>query len=168
MLAVGTAIGFGASIGLGLKPFGEPAWVRTIRERMDEQSAMIDQQRLLLESLGGAINDLHPNRAVGEGSRGCLTVAELRVELSKVTQVAPSPVAESKDPAEVRTGEVAKQEAARVVESAVSAGHWTEQDAAQFRSLLGSMTPSQRDEAHSVLFKALNEHQLPFARHGAF
>jgi hypothetical protein len=165
-LAIG--VGIGAGVGLAFKVLGEPACIRELRERMDEQSAMIEQQRLLLESLGGAINNLHSNRAIRDSSRGCLTLADLRAELGKGSQVLPSPAAEPKDRVDVRTGEAAKQEAGRIVESAVSAGHWTEQDAAQFRSLLGSMTASQRDEAQSVLFKALNEHQLPYARHGAF
>jgi hypothetical protein len=171
MLAAGTVIGVGASVGLGIHSFKEPTWARAMRERMDEHSAMLDQQRLLLESLGGAINDLRPSRPVGDSGRGCLTLADLRAELAtanKVAQTAPNTLDESKDSSTVRTGEAAKQEAARMVEAAVSAGHWTEQDGTQFRSLLGSMTPRQRDEALSVLFRAINEHQLPVERHGAF
>jgi hypothetical protein len=67
-----------------------------------------------------------------------------------------------------KTGEVAREEAARLIDRAVSTGVWDEARVSEFHGLLGQMTPAQRDQAMSTLVTALNEHKLKLAAHAPF
>jgi hypothetical protein len=160
----------GAAAALGLGSWNEPRWAHAVEQRLAEQSALLDRERLLIEALSGSVNDLRSPRPEWNTGRACVTLEQLRSALPAATGEAGSKdLPPSGDPkaaaAAAQAGEHAKDEAARIVESAVSAGSWTDQDATEFHSLLALMTPTQRDEAQSALFKALNERNLKRTGH---
>jgi hypothetical protein len=155
--------------------FGSQAkWMGSLDRRLEDQSSICAQQRLALDALAGAVNELRAGPMLADSNKSCLTMDDLRAALARDVQGAPAaaPAAAASSAATeeaVRAGEHARDEVSRLVDRAASlAGVWNDEDASEFRSLIGQMTPPQRDQAMSIVMMALNERRLKLAAHAPF
>jgi hypothetical protein len=165
VLAAVAGLGIGA-LGSGvLAP--EPRWAQSIVRRLDEHERLLERQGRAFDALASAHNDPHAIRPFGDNANGtCLTVDELHKALATGARGRAGDVAPDQPAAAAsQAGADARDEAARLVDRAVSAGTWSEKDVAEFRSLVGLMMPAQRDQAMSSLFTALNQGRLKLGAH---
>jgi hypothetical protein len=160
-LVLGLAVGVGVSRLRGRDADG----LRSLSEQLAEQEQVLRRQAQAIDALSGAVNQLRSDRG-GSPESSCVTAADLRAALDARGRGGPAPV-ESATAADARAaaeaaslGRDARDQATRLVDGATATGVWSDQNAAEFRSLLASMSPTQRDEALSALVGALNQHKL--------
>jgi hypothetical protein len=151
----------------------EPAWARTIDRRFDAQERMLEQQQARWKTVEGSLDDLRARQASADLGNALLrdNACDRRAALET-----PEPAQPSQKPSTqpavaasaAQAGEHARDEAARLVERAASAGNWGPSDVQEFRSLLHLMTPAQRDQAMSAVTVALNEGRLTLTANHPF
>jgi hypothetical protein len=145
----------------------EPTWAHALSDRLAEQEELLHQEQRALDGLTGMVTELRSAGGLPRPDATCVTEAALRAALEghgrgagpQAPDAAAETAAASRD---------ARDQAVRLVDSAAVGHSWSEENAAEFRSLLATMSPLQRDEAMSALVKALNTHQLKLEAHHPF
>ncbi|NVJ27048.1 MULTISPECIES: hypothetical protein [Myxococcus] len=136
------------------------------------------RQRALLQSVLEATRapSLQMRHASAPPTGSTVDAAWLRAELAQVLREelgnrAPTEPedAQKKPPAPEPTPQnlAAFQEGTRVIDKAIAARRWTEEDASSLRKELGAMTPAQRDEVIQRLVVTLNTNTLEVRTMGA-
>ncbi len=91
---------------------------------------------------------------------------EERAQAARPTEGEPAPAA----PAALTPGNVtAMEKGQRVLNAALAARRWRDEDALEFRKWLGEMSPEQREQAMLQVVQAINSGQLAVeSQHGLF
>jgi hypothetical protein len=95
--------------------------------------------------------------AVGGGLSAQDVRDVVREELAARPAVVPTPKAVVPTPEQVARSAEAHARARRVLDDAIAAGRWTDDDARTVGHLLGSLTPDDALDLYQTLFPALND-----------
>jgi hypothetical protein len=141
----------------------EPPWAATMRQQLEQQDGLLAQQAMSLHALSGALNALHEGRFT-PADKSCVTADQLQ-HLLAASEGGPRGARAPEPPApaaveDTEASERAHDESLRLVDRAIAAGVWRDEDVVAFRSLLVPLGPAQRDEVRSVLVRALNDGRL--------